>query len=298
MSITTPAARLAELVGYYSPEIAAVFTSARRKMRALIPRGYELVFENYNALGVGYGPGRMAPDAIVSIVAYPRWVTLFFLYGATLRDPDSLLEGTGSRVRSIRLSAASDLDRPAVRELIAQALLPHAERLAACPRLELVLKSVATKRRARRPVRQDTKASAKAGRKAAAKTRVASCSCGALRATVTGEPLRVSMCHCLECQRRTGSVFGAQARFPAEAVAVQGDCTEFVRVGDSGSKITFRFCPKCGSTVYYTVDDMVGLMAIPIGAFADPGFPSPVFSVYESRKHDWVNVPPDAEHMS
>lgn len=93
-------------------------------------------------------------------------------------------------------------------------------------------------------------------------------------------------------------MFGAQARFPVDAVTVQGEFTEFVRVGDGGSQITFRFCPKCGSTVFYTVDDMADRVAIPIGAFADPSFPSPVFSVYESRKHAWVSVPPDAEHMS
>lgn len=152
MEIVTPASRLAELVGNYAPEIARAFTSARRKVRALVPRGYELVYENYNALGIGYGPGQKASDVILSIVAYPRWVTLFFLYGANLKDPSSLLDGTGSRVRSIRLKSPNDLDHPAVRQLISQALAPHAARLDGCPPLKLVVKSIASKRRPRRPL--------------------------------------------------------------------------------------------------------------------------------------------------
>ena len=78
--------------------------------------------------------------------------------------------------------------------------------------------------------------------------RVASCSCGQLRAEVRGEPTGVSVCHCHACQRRTGSVFGAQARFPREAVAMEGDGTEFVRVGEEGGRFRFTFCPRCGST--------------------------------------------------
>ena len=154
----TPASRLAELVGNYAPDIARAFRVARRKMRAFMPRGYELVYETYNALGIGYGPGQKATDVILSIVAYPRWVTLFFLYGANLKDPNSLLDGTGRRVRSIRLQAPADLDRRDVKHLISQAMAPQAEALARCPRLTLVVKSIATKRRPRRvPPRKPSK---------------------------------------------------------------------------------------------------------------------------------------------
>jgi hypothetical protein len=171
MTTVTPASELAKLVANYSPEIARAFTVARRKMRAFVPRGYELVYENYNALAIGYGPGQKASHAILSIVAYPRWVTLFFLYGANLKDPKSILDGTGSRVRSIRLQSPNDLDGPDVQQLIAQALATHAEALAKCPRLTLVIRSVASKRRARRlPQRKASKASAKSyGRGSVAK---------------------------------------------------------------------------------------------------------------------------------
>ena len=130
--------------------------------------------------------------------------------------------------------------------------------------------------------------------------RTASCSCGQLTVKCHGEPVRVSICHCLACQRRTGSVFGEQARFKKEDIKkISGRSTLYVRVGDAGSKISFRFCPTCGATAYYTINVDPDLVAIPVGAFADPKFPTPTRSVYESRKHGWVNVPegPDVVHL-
>ncbi|HLX28450.1 MAG TPA: GFA family protein [Casimicrobiaceae bacterium] len=128
-------------------------------------------------------------------------------------------------------------------------------------------------------------------------SRTASCSCGQLQAKVTTEPLRVSVCHCLACQRRTGSVFAAQARFPLKDVTISGRSTEFLRVGDEGTKATFRFCPECGATVYYTPEAFEDAVVIPVGAFADPQFPGPTVSVYEERMHSWVTMPGDIEHI-
>lgn len=128
--------------------------------------------------------------------------------------------------------------------------------------------------------------------------RTASCSCGQLTVQVPGEPLRVSVCHCLACQRRTGSVFGAQARFALAGARIGGESKVWVRVGDEGCRIRFHFCPTCGATVYYQVEGYdEGSLAIPVGAFADPHFPPPSFSVYEERMHGWVQVPGDVEHM-
>jgi hypothetical protein len=121
--------------------------------------------------------------------------------------------------------------------------------------------------------------------------RHASCSCGQLKVNCEGDPVRISICHCLACQRRTGSIFGVQARFPRERVVIEGRATEFLRVGDEGGRITFHFCPKCGSTVYYEADFMPGFIAIPVGVFADPTFPAPTVSVYESRRHPWAAMP-------
>lgn len=128
--------------------------------------------------------------------------------------------------------------------------------------------------------------------------RTAACSCGQLTATTSAEPLRVSVCHCLACQRRSGSVFAAQARFPAETVSLQGEARQFVRVGDGGGVATFNFCPHCGATVWYTFEDQPEAVAIPVGAFADPGFPAPGVSVYEERMHAWVRMPDDMTHLA
>lgn len=126
--------------------------------------------------------------------------------------------------------------------------------------------------------------------------RTAACSCGQLRAEVQGEPVRVSVCHCLACQRRTGSAFGYQARFPRERVHVSGHAREFVRLADEdGESRTFSFCPECGATVYYVTGSQPGLVAIPVGIFADPGFPPPMVSVWEERMHAWVALPDGTE---
>ena len=127
--------------------------------------------------------------------------------------------------------------------------------------------------------------------------RIAACSCGQLTATATEDPIRVSVCHCLDCQRRTGNVFGAQARFRKEAVQVAGLATAYVRVRDEGGKITFSFCPYCGATVYYLAEGYEDTIAIPVGAFAEPGFPAPTRSVWERDKPAWVVLPENMEHI-
>lgn len=128
--------------------------------------------------------------------------------------------------------------------------------------------------------------------------RTASCNCGKLSITAHGEPVRVSLCHCLACQKRTGSVFGTQARFASSAVTTAGASKVYVRTGDSGVKLSFHFCPDCGATVYYIVADMPDIVAIPVGGFADPAFPQPRRSVYETRMHDWVRLPEGVEHFA
>jgi len=118
--------------------------------------------------------------------------------------------------------------------------------------------------------------------------RVASCSCGQLRLTCEGEPVRISICHCLECQKRSGSVFAVQARFPREHVTIEGGSSQWARRGDSGGFATFHFCPVCGSTVYWEPSGMPEFISVAVGAFADPNFPPPRVSVYEERKHQWA----------
>ena len=101
-------------------------------------------------------------------------------------------------------------------------------------------------------------------------TRRAACSCGQLHLTIEGEPVRISMCHCLECQRRTGAVISNQARFRREQITFAGKSTAWTRTAESGNALTFHFCPTCGSTVYWEGQGFPGYVAVAIGTFADP----------------------------
>jgi hypothetical protein len=119
----------------------------------------------------------------------------------------------------------------------------------------------------------------------------ASCRCGQLRATTIGAPVRISVCHCLACQQRTGSAFSVQGRWPSDRITVEGRSSAWTRTADSGSRATYYFCPDCGSTVHYSNEGKFeGLVAVPLGAFEDPYFARPGFSVWEQRQHDWVEI--------
>jgi hypothetical protein len=122
-------------------------------------------------------------------------------------------------------------------------------------------------------------------------SRTASCSCGQLRIEVEGEPTGVGICNCLACQRQTGSVFAALASFAAP-FKVSGTATEYVRTGDRGATFIFRFCPVCGTTLYHSEGGREDSVGVAIGAFADPGFPAPQISIYDCRRHPWVQLPP------
>lgn len=122
-------------------------------------------------------------------------------------------------------------------------------------------------------------------------THKATCSCGQLTLTYAGAIARTSICHCLACQRRTGSVFGVQARVPKDEAVLSGQASIYVRIGDEGSRISFHFCPTCGATVYWLNDQMPESIAVAVGAFADSTLPPPWVSVYGARRHPWVQLP-------
>ena len=121
--------------------------------------------------------------------------------------------------------------------------------------------------------------------------RTASCSCGQLRIRVHGEPRGVGICHCLACQKRTGSVFAALAGYSGP-YEVAGRSTVHVRTGDAGATFRFHFCPDCGSTVFKTEDGEEDSVSVAVGAFGDPTYPPPTVSVYTVRRHGWVTLPP------
>ncbi len=118
--------------------------------------------------------------------------------------------------------------------------------------------------------------------------RTASCACGQLRIACVGEPQKVSLCHCLDCQRRTGSTYGIAAFFLRDKVRAVGRTSTYKRSSDSGFAITFHFCPDCGSTVFWEPERKPEAIAVAIGSFADPSFPAPTQSVWNERRHPWV----------
>ncbi|WP_114953054.1 GFA family protein [Sphingosinicella terrae] len=118
--------------------------------------------------------------------------------------------------------------------------------------------------------------------------REASCACGKLTAHVEGEPVRVSVCQCLDCKRRTGSAFAWNAVFPAEQVRIEGDFTTFERGSEDGFWARHHFCPACGSTVFYEIERRPGMISIPVGVFSDPDFPAPTVEVYGERRPAWL----------
>lgn len=119
-------------------------------------------------------------------------------------------------------------------------------------------------------------------------TRTATCSCGSLRVVCEGEPQKVSLCHCLACQRRTGSTYGIAAFFRDQDVTARGRSSLYTRQADSGFRVTFYFCPDCGSTVFWKPERLPDVTAVAAGAFADPTFPKPANAVHLESRHPWV----------
>jgi hypothetical protein len=131
-------------------------------------------------------------------------------------------------------------------------------------------------------------------------TREAACHCGQLRLEVEGEPMAVSICNCLACQRRTGSAFGMQAGFKADQVRVEGRFSDYSRSSDEADEKehVFHFCPQCGSQVFYTEPTEPDLVVVSVGSFADPSFPPPTESGYDSRRHSWVGLPDSMQRFA
>jgi len=120
--------------------------------------------------------------------------------------------------------------------------------------------------------------------------RTATCACGQLSVVCEGEPVKVSLCHCTACQKRTGSTYGVAAFFRREDVQPIGAVKTFTRPSDSGHDVAFHFCPQCGSTVFWEPHRKPDMIAVGVGAFADPAFPAPSQAVYDESRHPWAVI--------
>jgi hypothetical protein len=150
-SIESPARRLAGFIATFDPEIRSLVRSARSALRRRLPTAIELVYDSYNALVIGFAATERASDAIVSLAVYPKGLNLYFIYGATLPDPERLLHGSGNQGRFVRLANRAALDDPAVGALLKAAVREAMPPLPRAGRGHLVIKSVSARRRSRRP---------------------------------------------------------------------------------------------------------------------------------------------------
>jgi len=150
-SAGSPKRQLDSFLARFTPEIAMLARRALAKMRRRLPNAIELVYDNYNALVIGFGPNERPSDAIFSIAIFPRKVGLCFLQGAKLPDPDKRLKGSGNVVRSVTLNDLSILDDPQIRALIDVALLRAKVRMDPKQKRKLIIRSISAKQRPRRP---------------------------------------------------------------------------------------------------------------------------------------------------
>src|SRR5215470_13852530 len=143
--------QLASFIAKFTPEIASRTEAILAKMRKQYPTALELVYDNYNALAIGFGPTERASEAIFSIAVFPRWVSLFFLQAKVIPDPDKRLQGSGNVAKHIRLPSVAMLDDPSVQALMREAAARAAVPFDAKGKHRLIIKSVSAKQRPRRP---------------------------------------------------------------------------------------------------------------------------------------------------
>ena len=143
--------QLESFIAKFTPEVAALTRSILAAMRARYPTAIKLVYDNYNALAIGFGPSEKTSQAIFSIAVFPRWVSLFFLQGKQLPDPEGILQGSGNVARHIRLPSAGRLDELSVKNLMEEATARAAVPFSAEGTPRLIIKSISAKQRPRRP---------------------------------------------------------------------------------------------------------------------------------------------------
>jgi len=144
-------AQLDTFIDKFTPEVAALTRALYAKMKARVPGATIMVYDNYNALAIGFGPNEKAGRAVLSLAVMPRWVTLCFLWGVGLPDPHGLLRGSGNQVRHLRLHTPEAFDDPRVQELVVAALDRCEPPIDPGRDQRLIIKSVSAKQRPRRP---------------------------------------------------------------------------------------------------------------------------------------------------
>jgi Domain of unknown function (DU1801) len=151
MNEKPPEIQLSEFIAKFNPEIAELAWESFAKLRKRLAGAVIFVYDNSYALVMGFGPTERPSEAILSIVVYPRWVTLCFLYGVNLTDPNKLLNGSGKQVRHIRLENAKTLDKPVVKALISEAVANASQPFMPTGADRMIIKCISANQRPRGP---------------------------------------------------------------------------------------------------------------------------------------------------
>lgn len=126
----------------------------------------------------------------------------------------------------------------------------------------------------------------------------AQCQCGQLAIELPSEKPFVVACHCVGCQRRTGSPFGLLAYYAASELVITGTSKCFIRASAEGNQVKSYFCPECGSSIYVQLDKLPTLIGVAVGAIGDPGFYAPDISAWEQSMHSWATIPGATQHFA
>jgi len=146
----SPAKQVASFIAKFDPAIAKLTRSCRSVVRKRYPSAIELVYDNYNALAIGYSPTEKTSEVVFSLAVYARGLNLYFMYGRSLPDPNGLLQGSGTQGAFIRLESVATLDEPKVIDLIQRAVKRQKPTFPAKGKGYTVVKSISAKQRPRR----------------------------------------------------------------------------------------------------------------------------------------------------
>jgi hypothetical protein len=145
----TPAKQLADMIAKFDPHVRKLARNCRTVLRKRLPTAIELVYDNFHALAIGYGPTERMSDCILSLAIFPRGVSLSFLWGSTLPDPTGILQGNGNQNRFVRIEEAEALLRPDVEALIQAAIAQSQAKLPTTGGGHTVIKSISLRQRPR-----------------------------------------------------------------------------------------------------------------------------------------------------
>ncbi len=143
--------QVAGFIAKFDPALAKLVRSARAVLRKKFPTAIELVYDNYNALAIGYSSTERTSDVLFSLAVYARGVNLYFMYGRSLPDPQGLLQGSGNQGAFVRLNDLGVMEQPGVKALMRAAVAQAEPPLASRGRGYTIIKSVSAKQRPRRP---------------------------------------------------------------------------------------------------------------------------------------------------